>query len=1237
MFPTSLPRSRVLPDFKNPSSDYGLVPFWWWVGEPLERSRLAWQLDRLKEKGVLNAIISYNHYPDGSPNLGAPSVFSEAWWELLLWMLSECKSRGMHLSFQDYTLLGPALLEVGKQSPGMSGGELREVHQVVRGEEECHLQVEKGGRVLQAFAYPIVDSAPTADSPHNLTSQIKDGGLCWRGLTGDWLVSLVFIMPGPFDPLHPQAGAKVIEQFYAPFKTHLKEELGTTFSISFQDELDFGSRMPFWSARLRHEFLERKGYDLFPLLAALWNDLGSVTPKVRIDYGDVVTTLLEESYFIPVFEWHESNGLLFGNDNCARGGIQTGRMYYGDAFRTMRWYSAPGTDDPNLRDSRAYKGIKVNSSISHLYQRPRVWAECFHSSGWGARPEDIVAGLNEDFIYGANLVNLHGLYYTTYGGWWEWASPDFHFRQPYWQHMGILSAYVGRLCQTLTQGIHVCDVAIVYPITSLEAGLKPNHAESDLPFSERQAGKAEVVVDESELHAFGLGRHLINEGIDFDFIDFQSLERADLRDGEIHVSGESYRVLILPAMSAARFSTLEKARDFVRAGGTVIAYGCLPIASERAGSCDPVLDSLVQEIFNSSCDDAGQAAKTRESSSNGVGAFVPQGYEKVVEIIGNAIVRDFDPAGAGLYALHRRTETKDIYFVFNPNQNAIEPELFFRARGVAELWDALTGKQSSLEDVSTDGHSSRLRLRFEPKEARLIVFDRSHQPVLHAREDRRLVGASKNPVLSLDGPWNFELTPTLDNQFGDFRFPASSNFIGAEARRFRYAEETGTGVEDWHLPSFDDQAWPLTTASFGPRFWKLGPVQADTSISALETALAALPEIDCREPVTFGGRAYYWSPYEFSPRWGVEGDPFLKDWASGPHGLKGEVADEFIDLNSTEVGSVWFLWTSVQSPRLQSLPFVMGSRSSYSAYFNGRRVLDQSDALPPGRDGVWNLPHYRSHPSRAMVELEAGDNPLLLKFIQPEGQRVRAYAAFDLSSPPALALRWFNNPAHPIFNFRPKSLRHATWFRFNAPPGLCAMTVVSRGPLEVWVSGEKLSADNPITRSDGSKTFRITVPQPCRSTANVALRIEQPAGSFAGDSLPEPISLECMPGEISLGDWSHFGLSDYSGAASYRRSFFLTADEMTRASLLDFGKISTSADVRINGHLVATLINPPWRISVKGLLREGDNLVEVRVANTLANHYRTGIPTPYFFDDQTVSGLLGPVRLDFASTEETPN
>ena len=50
-------------------------------------------------------------------------------------------------------------------------------------------------------------------------------------------------------------------------------------------------------------------------------------------------------------------------------------------------------------------------------------------------------------------------------------------------------------------------------------------------------------------------------------------------------------------MPVVRFSMLEKLHALSRAGGTVLAVGELPCASDRAGRCDPVLDGMVRDMF----------------------------------------------------------------------------------------------------------------------------------------------------------------------------------------------------------------------------------------------------------------------------------------------------------------------------------------------------------------------------------------------------------------------------------------------------------------------------------------------------------------------------------------------------------------------------------------------------------------------------------------------------------------
>jgi hypothetical protein len=104
-------------------------------------------------------------------------------------------------------------------------------------------------------------------------------------------------------------------------------------------------------------------------------------------------------------------------------------------------------------------------------------------------------------------------------------------------------------------------------------------------------------------------------------------------------------------------------------------------------------------------------------------------------------------------------------------------------------------------------------------------------------------------------------------------------------------------------------------------------------------------------------------------------------------------------------------------------------------------------------------------------------------------------------------------------------------------------------------------------------------------------------------------------------------LSCYSGIGDYRQDFKLPFPPCEGRLLLDLGGVAATAAVRVNGAPAGVLVAPPWQLDVTPFVRAGGNTLEIQVANTLANHYSVGIPTPYAFPHQTRSGLIGPVRL----------
>ena len=318
-----------------------------------------------------------------------------------------------------------------------------------------------------ARAYPVAGGQLAARRRGSDAAR-RDGQLKWTAPEGQWELWLVRAerQPNTLNPLLAGIGETLIRDFYQRFQDATPDKSSQGLNYFFNDELQIGAGEHVWNDDFAAEFQKRKGYDLFEVLPAMWIDMGPITPKVRMDYADVRMALMEERYFQPIFHWHASRGLIFACDSGGRG-LQPDE--FGDYFRATRWYTAPGHDTPG-GSADLIKG-KVSSSIANLYRRPRVWLEGYHSLGWGATPERLMHATRENYLYGCTLLNLHGLYYTTHGSYWEWAPPCYHLRMPYWEHMGVFLKHFERLSYLMSQGTLVADVAVVYPVAPFEAGI----------------------------------------------------------------------------------------------------------------------------------------------------------------------------------------------------------------------------------------------------------------------------------------------------------------------------------------------------------------------------------------------------------------------------------------------------------------------------------------------------------------------------------------------------------------------------------------------------------------------------------------------------------------------------------------------------------------------------------------------------------------------------------------------
>ena len=1177
-FPSRAADLDVLPGFKNPPPGYGEVPFWWWTGDDLDVERMIGQIRELHKKGISGVQVNYSHY-DNTPGYlteqGKPTIFSDEWWKVYSQISAECARLNMGIGMSTYTQDWPEgatnlfyklfyhkaewnaiQLETGEH-PRVRGGETLTVvgatnqiairaYQIVNGE------LQRGG----------VDLAPFA----------KDGKLTWTATEGEWEVWTFHAVrqAGTLNPLMSGAGDTVIAGFYQKFQDHNPGKSSKGLNYFFNDELTIGIGKFAWNPDFATEFRQRKGYDLLEVLPAMWTNMGGITPKVRMDYADVRMTLMEERYFKPIFDWHNSRHIIFA---CDSGGRGLRPNEFGDYFRATRWYTAPGHDTPSGR-ANLIKG-KISSSIANLYQRERVWLEGYHSLGWGAAPELLMFATRENYLYGCTLLNLHGLYYTTYGSYWEWAPPDYHFRMPYWAHMDHFLRYFERLSYLLSQGKFVADVAVVYPVA-------PYEAEMDGDKDGERAKKT----------AFDLGTRLMAAGINFEFIDNDSLARATVESGRLVVkdAGASYQALVFADMSAVRWPSIEKAAAFAQAGGHVYNVGVLPIASDRAGRNDIELTAMNQRAFK-------PAHRFTQAAD-------------AVEAIRVAFVPDVRGVDQTVRALHRKTGPRDVFMVMDAKPDSV---VEFRAKGAVELWDAWTGQTTPLRVMAETVTGTQVQLPLQTNEAQVVVFTPGKKHVNPPPKDAR-----PEKVKLLPDEWSVAFVPTMDNSYGDFRMPvtAENQQIRLEARRFAWARETEMSAKTARFPATDDQSWEKKLHGFGAQFYVLGPVPNDVDAAPLDSELSKLKTVDPAVPVTVAGKTLTWQTYDFSWRYGKEGD----SGHQGYHGLKRTVTDDFIclgkkvgGLNESRYvdetnGSRYYLWTSATVAQPTKASIVVSHAAPKDAshtspiltpaavYVNGAPINDLAEA----------------------VSLQAGANPVLVRYDHGgRGHFVMRQKDVPLSQTnQPLAMSWYGDAGVIPFDVS-AGRQSAEWFRFLSAPGTTAIRVHAAGQVEAWLDGE------PMTDAGHG---RFVAKEPAVRAATVALRVRPKTGFSGGAVIPEPVIVKTDgKGIMALGDWSQMGiLTNYSGGVRYSTRFTLTKEEAEAKTELDLGRVVATAEVHVNGKKVGVRVAPPWRVDVTGFLKRGENTVEVIVYNTLANHYQT-IPSSY--RGKPISGLLGPVRL----------
>ena len=945
--------------FARANPEFSPVPIWWWSGEELEIGRMLWQIDQLGAQGVHNAVI-LNLAPTG-PMHGAlsdaPHMLTDEWWGIWDAICVHAQKVGMRFWFYDQIGFSGANLQgrLAIANPAFVGMELHRVSEDVTGAGMVSLP--DAGLLIAAQAVPLDAEGNSAGSAVSL--EFKDGAARWSG-AGRVRLSLAYAIRKGFDYHSKSACAALIDIVHHNFERYLSRYFGTAIVGSFQDELP---SMPTWSVDFAREFEARCGYSILPVIAALWEDWGIESARVRIDYQRVRAALAEEALFKPIFDWHERHGLTFGFDqqspSRAAQPISTVDQY-ADYARTHRWYSAPGSDH--------WGDAKFHSSIAHSYGRPRTWIEAFHSSGWGGTLEETYDWLQPWLLAGANLYDPHAVYYSTKGGQWEWAAPSTCWRQPYWRHYKQFADAISRLCWVATRGEHVCDIGVLFPSATVQADF----------FLKRYGSQAKRAHDAYQALLGQMTWFNARAGVlkrlrrDFDVLDDDTVAGAAIEGARLKTRGEFYKALVIPDCWLLETATAEKLVAFAEAGGRLIFVGSVPRHADRPAGDAAVArlrqlaDSGAALVIAADDMDAG-LARALGDLPPGVVTESPTLLRKsgdtnilllTAAIAGNATAEErlpwaewgFDTDLFSMPRYNSELREKGIGFELGAQRDHAVVRIGGPV-GAIEQWDPATGRAVPVAvHQGADGVEVTVDFALSP----ITVLVWSEQG---ATEPAPAVEVASQP-LTLHGEWTSEIVPTIDNRHGDFTLPASSGPLPVQAWRLGYRESDAvTPDAAWDR----DGGWEQVPVTDGIRGWAVGPVSADQLPDLLPTNYAG--------PLDDAG----WAPIRYSLSRGIDHDP-QHDKTLGP---KSRVLEPLFRLAKVATGQMAQLRVALPVDRAGRYTLAIGGNGRKQVWWNG--VAQPAD---PG--GYLHM---------VDVDAKAGNNILEIRLEAYEAAGLEAYWA----------------------------------------------------------------------------------------------------------------------------------------------------------------------------------------------------------------------------------------------------
>ncbi|MBI1390891.1 MAG: hypothetical protein GC154_20870 [bacterium] len=700
-------------DFIDPPLRYAPRPLWFWNNTAVNAETAAEQMRLARDRCGYGG---FGILPFGEDF--KPEYLSEDYFQVYGAALKQARALGMTMCLYDEygfpsgsagAINGDGIPRFANRFPSDTIKRLDKHEWSVRGPDVISFEIPDGALMS------VVAMETNTRQRINLTPPEKLKTMEWSAPSGDWKI-MAFVCVKDGDPnvdyLNPVSVAHFIEMTHQAYYDRFKDYFGTTIDGTFFDETTlYRAQGRVWTENFNEKFRDRYGFDPAPFYPALWYDIGLETQAARNYLFGFRTELYASGFAKTVDDWCAAHGITVTGHQDQEEVINPVSVS-GDLMKCFKYQAIPGIDKIG-GDRPAERFYKIVSSSAYNWDKSLVMSETYGAMGdmdW----DEIYSVAMEQYTKGINMLIPHAVWYDDKNVTFK---PELSWRHLlYAGELPEFTQYLSRLNVLLqNKSRHVADVAILYPIATLQAG---HYLDGPLGYY-----KGGVEIPEADYVEIGemLATRLC---VDYTFIHPEILdEKCRIESNTLILDNptnyETYKVLIIPAHKTIGWSNLEKIRDFYNKGGQVIATGVLPDESAEFGCGQQVRDTI-QAMFSSD-------SVIRTNQNGGRAVFIQNPTPEVLRNRLDRMLNDYDAAfqpGHELRYIHKVYQDRDIYFFANLHKQPVASWVLLRGGVTPEIWNPHTGEITApqFKVISENGITqTRVWIDLPPMRSTFIV------------------------------------------------------------------------------------------------------------------------------------------------------------------------------------------------------------------------------------------------------------------------------------------------------------------------------------------------------------------------------------------------------------------------------------------------------------------------------------------------------------------------------------